>query len=279
MVGNRGKKKMKPKKSLSQNFLINDFAAKRIVDALDLKENETVLEIGPGKGALSRHLVKLSKRVIGVEIDRNLCGYLKDKFKENKNLIILNRDFLKVDLDQFGSRDNKIKIVGNLPYKITSPVLSLLFEKKDLITLCVLMVQKEVAQRICAEPGSKDWSSLSLAVQLYSDVKMLYRLKPTSFFPAPLVFSKVIKIVFLKKPRIKLEDEEFFFKVVKASFAQRRKTISNSLSLNLGLEKSVVLSALQKARIDPKRRAESLSLKEFAELGVKRNFTKSLSED
>ena len=269
---------MKPKKSLSQHFLINDYAAKRIVDALNLKRDEKVLEIGPGKGALTRHLVKLSKRVIGVEIDKNLCEYLKDKFKENKNLIIINKDFLKIDLDKFGSKDDKIKIVGNLPYKITSPVLSLLFDKKELIELCVLMVQKEVAERICAEPGSKDWSSLSLAVQLYSDVKMLYRLKPTSFFPAPKVFSKVIKIVFLKKPKVELEDEEFFFKIVKASFAQRRKTILNSLSLNLGLEKSIVLSALQKAKIDPKRRAESLSLKEFAELGVKRNFPKSLSE-
>jgi len=263
---------MKPKRSLSQNFLINDFAAKRIVDSLDLKDNEIVFEIGPGKGALTKHLVRQSKKVIGVEIDKNLCRYLKDKFGDNKNLIIINRDILKIRLEDFASKNAQIKIVGNLPYKITSLVLALLLEKKDLIKLCVLMVQKEVAERICAEPGSKDWSSLSVAVQLYSDVKMLFRLKPTSFFPVPKVFSKVIRIVFLKKPRFKIKDEKFFFKVVKASFAQRRKTILNSLSSNLGLEKSVVLSALEKAKIEPKRRAESLSLEEFGELALKRNF-------
>ncbi|KPL02315.1 MAG: hypothetical protein AMJ90_06235 [candidate division Zixibacteria bacterium SM23_73_2] len=264
--------RMRPKKSLSQNFLVNDFAAKRIVDSLDLKEDEIVLEIGPGKGALTRHLVKKSKRVIGVEIDKNLCKFLEDKFKDKRNLIVVNKDVLKINLDDFASRDDKIKIVGNLPYKITSPVLSLLLDKKDLIKQCVLMVQKEVAERLCAELGTKNWSSLSVAVQLYSDVKMLFRLKPTSFFPPPKVFSKVIKMVFLKKPRVKIEDEKFFLKVVKASFAQRRKTILNSLSSNLGLEKSVVLLALNKAKIDPKRRAESLSLEEFGELGVRRNF-------
>ena len=267
MLQNFLKEEIRPKKRFSQNFLTNENTAKRMVEALELKEDQTVLEIGPGKGILTRYLVERSKKVIGVEIDQRLSTYLERKFSGNENLTIINKDFLKVDLNQFASPENKMKVIGNLPYQITSPVLSVLIDNRDLIELAVLTVQKEVAQRICAQPNSKDWSPLSIAVQLFSDVKILFKLKPTSFFPAPKVDSAVIKIFFLKKPKLKIKDEALFFKLVKASFAQRRKTILNSLSSNYNIAKTKLGLVLQEAKIDPKRRAESLSVEEFSVLG------------
>ena len=258
--------KIRAKKRFSQNFLTNEHAAKRMVEALDLKENETVLEIGPGKGILTKYLIEKSNNVIGVEIDRRLCFFLEKKFFGNKNSTIINKDFLKVDLNQWASSENKIKVIGNLPYQITSPVLSVLIDNKQLIELAVLMVQKEVAQRICAQSNSKDWSPLSIAVQLFSDVKILFKLKPTSFFPPPKVSSAVIKISFLKNPKLKIKNGNLFFKLVKASFAQRRKTILNSLSSNYNIDKTKLSLVLEKAKIDLKRRAESLSIEEFSVL-------------
>ena len=258
--------KIKPEKRFSQNFLTNENAAKRMVEALDLKEYETVLEIGPGKGILTKYLIQRSNNVVGVEIDRRLCSFLEKKFFANKNFTIINKDFLKVNLNQFASAENRMKVIGNLPYQITSPILSVLMDNKQLIELAVLMVQREVAQRICAQPDSKDWSPLSIGVQLFSDVKSLFKLKPASFYPTPKVSSTVTKISFLKKPKVEIKDENLFFKSVKASFAQRRKTILNSLSSNYNIDKTKLGLVLEKAKIDPKRRAESLSIEEFSVL-------------
>ena len=258
--------KIKPEKRFSQNFLTNENAAKRMVEALDLKEYETVLEIGPGKGILTKYLIQRSNNVVGVEIDRRLCSFLERKFFANKNFTIINKDFLKVNLNQFASAENRMKVIGNLPYQITSPILSVLMDNKQLIELAVLMVQREVAQRICAQPDSKDWSPLSIGVQLFSDVKSLFKLKPASFYPTPKVSSTVTKISFLKKPQVETKDEDLFFKLVKASFAQRRKTILNSLSSNYNIDKTKLGLVLEKAKIDPKRRAESLSIEEFSVL-------------
>jgi 16S rRNA (adenine1518-N6/adenine1519-N6)-dimethyltransferase len=258
--------KITPKRRFSQNFLANENAAQRMVEALDLKEHETVLEIGPGKGILTKYLIQRSNNVVGVEIDRRLCSFLEKKFFANRNFTIINKDFLKVNLNQFASAENRMKVIGNLPYQITSPVLSVLIDNRKLIELAVLMVQREVAQRICAQPDSKDWSPLSIGVQLFSDVKSLFKLKPTSFYPTPKVSSTVTKISFLKKPRVEIKDEGLFFKLVKASFAQRRKTILNSLSFNYNIDKTKLGLVLEKVKIDPKRRAESLSIDEFAVL-------------
>jgi 16S rRNA (adenine1518-N6/adenine1519-N6)-dimethyltransferase len=238
---------VRPKKSLSQNFLINDRAARRIVESLNLKKDDVVLEIGAGKGALSKHLLENAKKVLAVEIDKPLCSYLQEKFSHNGNLDVINKDILKIDFKELIQPESFCKVVGNLPYQITSPVLSLLLE-------------------ICSVPGSKDWSPLSIAVQLYSDVKILFHLKPSSFFPRPRVDSSVIKIVFLSKPKVLVEDEEVFFRVVRSAFGQRRKTLLNSLSANLGLPKKEIEVILNRVGIDSQRRAETLSLGEFANL-------------
>jgi len=257
---------VRPKKSLSQNFLVNDRAAKRIVDSLDLKEDEIVLEIGAGKGALTRYLLEKAKKVIAVEIDKRLCQYLEQRFLEKDNLVLINQDILKIEFEKLAGQETHLKVIGNIPYQITSPLISLLLENRKLIPLSVLMVQKEVAKRICAKPKSKDWSPLSIAVQLHSEVKTLFHLKPTSFFPPPKVESSVIKILFSQSPRVLIGDENFFLSVVRGAFGQRRKTILNSLSANFNLPKREVELILDKVQIDPKRRAESLSIQEFADL-------------
>lgn len=259
---------MRPKKSLSQNFLINDKAARRIVESLDSKKDEIVLEIGAGKGALTKHLLEKAKKVLAVEIDKRLCDHLRERFREKENLSVINEDILKINLQDLFQPASVCKVVGNLPYQITSPVLSLLFENRKIITLCVLMVQKEVALRISSVPGAKDWSPLSIAIQLYADVKILFHLKPNSFFPRPKVESSVLKIIFLSEPRVCVEDEKFFFQVVRSAFGQRRKTLSNSLSANLDLPKKEIEVILNKIGIDPQRRAETLSLSEFAGLSM-----------
>jgi 16S rRNA (adenine1518-N6/adenine1519-N6)-dimethyltransferase len=257
---------VRPKKSLSQNFLINDRAARRIVDRLDIRESDTVLEIGAGKGALTKHLLKKARKVIAVEIDKKLCQYLERTFPEKRNLVLLNKDILKIDFRRLSGQKDHIKVIGNLPYQITSPLLSLLLENRKSITQSVLMVQKEVARRICAQPGSRDWSPLSVAVQLYSEVKTLFNLKPTSFFPPPQVESSVIKITFLKRPKTLVGDQELFFSVIRSAFGQRRKMILNSLSGNLNLPKRQLERILGEVQIDPRRRPETLSIQEFADL-------------
>jgi len=257
---------VRPKKSLSQNFLTNDKAAIRIVRSLELKKDDTVLEIGAGKGALTKHLLEKAKKVYAVEIDKRLCSYLQQRFSNEKNLTIINKDILKINFRDLIGPESFCKVVGNLPYQITSPLFSLLLENKKLITFCVLMVQKEVALRICAVPGNKDWSPLSIAVQLYSDVKILFHLKPNSFFPPPRVDSSVIQFVFLSEPKVCVPDEKLFFCVVRSAFGQRRKMVLNSLSANLDLPKRGIEVILNKIGIDPRRRAETLSLNEFARL-------------
>ena len=279
MFKTSNKEKIKPRKSLSQNFLINDNAGKRIVDSLNLTRNEAVLEIGPGKGALTKYLVEKSGKVVGVEIDGNLCDFLKRRFPSAKNLEIIHQDFLKIDLKRVILPHRKIKIIGNLPYQITSPVLALLFQNRKRITMAVLMVQKEVAQRICGKPGTKSWSPLSIGIQLYSDPEILFRLKPSSFMPSPQVESAVIKLSFLRKPKIKIEDEKFFFIVVKAAFSQRRKMILNSVSSSLDLKKEMVLKALKRSNIDPKTRAEDLTIEELSSLALNMKMLKFKNEE
>ena len=257
---------MRPKKSLSQNFLINDRAAKRIVDSLNIQEGDTVLEIGAGKGALTKYLLEKAKKVIAVEIDKRLCQYLEQRFLEKNNLVLINKDILKIDFENLTGPKGHLKVIGNLPYQITSPLLSLLLENRKFIPLSVLMVQKEVAKRICAQPGSKDWSPLSITIQLHSEVKTLFNLKPTSFFPPPKVESSVIQISFLKRPKVFIADEDFFSLVVRSAFGQRRKIILNSLSASFNLPKKNLELILNKVKIDSKRRPETLSIQEFANL-------------
>ncbi len=258
--------KIRPKKSLSQNFLVNLHAAQRIVESLNLSPEDAVLEIGSGKGVLTQFLIEKAKKVYAVELDKNLCEFLKEKFVHQKNLEIICQDILKVDLKKLVSHSEKIKIIGNLPYQITSPILNWLIEYKELISQAVLMVQKEVAIRMCAKPGSKDFSPLSIFVQVYTNPKILFSLKPGSFTPPPKVESTVIALDFLSQSMVKPEDQKLFFQIVKASFSTRRKTILNCLSSKLEFSKSMVENILREIKIDPQSRAETLEINQYLKL-------------
>ena len=254
-----------PRKRFSQNFLVNLKASKRIVDYLELKSDEKVLEIGPGKGVLTQFLLEKAKRVYGVELDRNLCKYLEEKFKDKENIVIINQDILKFNLYKIVDKGEKLKVIGNIPYQITTPIFEYLIQNREFIDFATLTVQKEVAKRICAKPGTPDWSPLSIGIQLFSNPEILFTLKPNSFFPAPKVDSAVIRAKFLLKPKVDMEFP-FFTDLVKAVFSQRRKTLLNSLSKTLSLNKDELKAILKEAEIDPKRRGETLSLKELGRL-------------
>lgn len=254
-----------PRKRFSQNFLVNLKAAKRIVDYLELESDEIVLEIGPGKGVLTQFLLEKAAKVYGVELDRDLCSHLKVKFKDKGNFEIINQDILKFDLKKVAQKEGKLKVIGNIPYQITSPILEYLIQNRQFIDLVILTVQKEVAKRICAKPGTPDWSPLSIGIQLFSNPEVLFILKPNSFFPAPKIDSAVIKLKFLSKPKAEVEFP-LFTDLVKAIFSQRRKTLLNSLSKNLDLNKDELQAILKEVKIDSKRRGETLNLEELGKL-------------
>ena len=258
--------KIRPKKSLSQNFLVNLHAAQRIVDSLNLSPEDAVLEIGAGKGVLTQFLTEQAKKVYAVELDKSLYEFLREKFSNQKNLEIINQDILQLDLKKVLPSSPKIKIIGNLPYQITSPILDWLIEYKELISQAVLMVQKEVAIRMSASPGSKDFSPLSIFVQVYTNPKILFSLKPGSFNPAPKVESSVIALDFLSPSQVEPEDQKLFFQIIKASFSTRRKTILNCLSLRLKLSKGMVENILTELKINPQSRAETLEISQYLKL-------------
>lgn len=258
--------KIRPRKSLSQNFLVNLHAAERIVDSLNLSPDDSVLEIGAGKGVLTQFLIEKAKKVYAVELDKSLAEFLKQKFSHQKNLEIINQDILKVDLKKLVPTPEKIKIIGNLPYQITSPILDWLIEHKELISQAVLMVQKEVAIRMSASPGSKDFSPLSIFVQVYTKPKILFSLKPGSFNPPPKIESTVIALDILSQSKVEPEDENLFFQIIKASFSTRRKTILNCLSSNLKLPKNKVENILSELKINPQSRAETLEISQYLKL-------------
>ena len=254
-----------PRKRFIQNFLVNLKAAKRIVDYLDLKQNDEVLEIGPGKGVLTQFLLEKAKKVYGVELDRNLCKHLEEKFKDNENLEVINQDILKFNLYKIIDKREKLKVIGNIPYQITSPIFEYLIQNREFIHFAILTVQKEVAKRICAKPGTPNWSPLSIGIQLFSNPEILFTLKPNSFLPPPKVDSAVIRVKFLLRPKVDIEFP-FFTDLVKAVFSQRRKTLLNSLSKSLDLNKDELQTILKDAEIDSQRRGETLNLKELEKL-------------
>ncbi|MCJ7507731.1 MAG: 16S rRNA (adenine(1518)-N(6)/adenine(1519)-N(6))-dimethyltransferase RsmA [candidate division Zixibacteria bacterium] len=253
----------KPRKSLGQNFLINKGAALGIIKNLNLSNSDIVLEIGAGKGALTGYLLEKCKKVVAVEIDKRWCEYLKDKFQSSENLIILNQNILNLNLKKY-TQEEKIKIVGNIPYHLTAPIISYLIENKNLISQALLTVQKEVANRICAKPGSGDWSLLSIFTQLYAQTKLLFVLKPSWFFPQPKVHSAVVELVFLDGLAVRVEDVDYFFKIAKMMFQQKRKMIINSLASGLDLSKSELKEKLKDIGIDPSLRPQELGLDKLA---------------
>lgn len=242
-----------------------------MIKAAQLLPEDEVLEIGPGLGVLTLQLGDRAKRVVAVEKDRQLIPILEDLTRDFKNICILEEDVLKLNVEKMRESlfEGRFKVVANLPYYITSPIIMKIIENRRWITLAVLMVQKEVAQRLTASPCSKDYGILSIAVQMYADVKMICTIGSKSFLPPPKVESAVVQITLRQEPRVPIEDEKFFFRVVEAAFGERRKTLKNSLKRRLalpGINPDVIDKALEAVGIDPLRRGETLSIEEYAKL-------------
>lgn len=261
------------KKQFGQNFLIDSNILDKIVDAADLSKEDGALEIGPGIGTLTQALAERAGKIVAVEKDNRLIPILADTLREYPNVRIHHADVLETDLhrlfrEQFNAR--KVSVVANLPYYVTTPIVMKLLEEKLSLHAIVVMVQREVAERMAASPGGKDYGALTIAVQYYAEPEIVCRVPKTAFMPQPNVESIVIKLKLRDQPAVAVRNEKLFFQVVKASFAQRRKTILNNLQHNLSMPdgngKETVLAALSRAEIDPMRRGETLSLQEFARL-------------
>ena len=261
------------KKSFGQNFLTDTNILQKIVDTAEIDDQVNVIEIGPGIGALTEFLAERAAEVMAFEIDHRLVPILADTLRDFDNVTVVNEDILKVDLAQhiqnFKNPDLPIKVVANLPYYITTPILMHLIESGIPFSEFVVMMQKEVADRISAKPNTKAYGSLSIAVQYYMTAKVAFIVPRTVFVPAPNVDSAILKMVRRPEPAVAVEDEKFFFKVSKASFTHRRKTLWNNLTGYFGKSEEVkdkLTKALDQAGLSPSVRGEALSLAEFASL-------------
>ncbi|CEG21141.1 Ribosomal RNA small subunit methyltransferase A [Planococcus massiliensis] len=267
---------LKVKKSLGQNFLIDPNILRKIVGQANLTKESAAIEIGPGIGALTEHLARDAGKVLAFEIDQRLLPVLEDTLSPYDNVAIVHSDVLKADVlaeiekELAGYED--IMVVANLPYYVTTPIIMKLLLEKLPIRGLVVMLQKEVAERITAKPGSKAYGSLSIAIQYYTEAEMALTVPKTVFMPQPNVDSAVIRMIKRPEPQVKVIDEDFFFTVTRGSFVQRRKTILNNLqsAMPLGKEKKeFILKALEEAGIEPSRRGETLTIKEFGLLSDK----------
>ena len=256
--------KLRADKKLGQNFLIDENVVHQIVAAAELSEADTVLEVGPGIGTLTQGLAESKARVVAVELDTRLLPVLATTLNGYDNVRVVHGDILKVNImEEVGAPS--FKVCANLPYYITTPIIFALLEKRLPMERLVAMVQKEVAERMAAQPGGKEYGALSVAIQYYTEPKIAFIVPPTSFIPAPAVESAVIVCKRREKPPVEVCDEGLFFRVVKAAFSLRRKMLSNSLK-NMGIKSEQVAKWLELAGVDGKRRAETLSLEDFAKL-------------
>jgi 16S rRNA (adenine1518-N6/adenine1519-N6)-dimethyltransferase len=255
--------KIFPKKSLGQNFIIDLEVLDRISDIAELTRNDEVLEIGAGLGTLTTYLAERAKRVVAIEKDNRLFEKLRTSIHHLPNLELVQGDVLKINFRELFT-GNKMKVVSNLPYSISSPILIKLLESRDIFSLLVIMIQREVGERITASPGGRDYGSISVLLQTFFDISIELTVAPEAFWPKPKVDSVVLKLNPLRSPRIEIADIELFKKIVRASFSSRRKILANSLrSL---IPKGKVEEILKSAEIDRKRRAETLSIEEFGRL-------------
>jgi len=255
-----------PKKRFGQNFLTDRNIALKIVRLADIKPDDVVLEIGAGQGALTELLIDKGAKVIAVEIDKALFHLLLVKFSDVKDIEILNEDALKISYKRLSERaGSKLKVIANLPYNISTAILFKFLEEREAFSGFLLMLQKEVAERIAAKPRCKDYGALSVFIRLLMDVKIEFKVPSSAFYPEPKVDSAVIRLNILDKPRVEVDDIDLFRKVVRASFNQRRKTLSNALKA-LPVPHNFIIKAFEKAGIDPNRRGETLSVEEFAKL-------------
>lgn len=261
------------KKSFGQNFLTDTNILQKIVDTAEIDKNVNVIEIGPGIGALTEFLAENAAEVMAFEIDERLVPILEDTLRDHDNIKVINEDVLKADLQtrvkEFKNPNLPIKVVANLPYYITTPILMHLIESKIPFAEFVVMMQKEVADRISAEPNTKAYGSLSIAVQYYMTAKVAFVVPRTVFVPAPNVDSAILKMTRREQPLVEVKDEDFFFRVSKISFVHRRKTLWNNLTSHFGKSEEVktkLEQALGNANIKPSIRGEALSIPDFARL-------------
>ncbi len=255
-------------KALGQNFLINPSVCPRMAEAAITDDNTGILEIGPGIGVLTNELCLRAKKVVAVELDKRLIPVLGETLGEYDNLKIINADVMALDLnklieEEFGGM--RVAVCANLPYYITSPILMKLLEERLPIDSITVMVQKEAALRLCAEEGARDSSAITLAVRYYASPELLFHVSAGSFMPAPKVDSAVIQLT-LRKPEYPPKDEKLMFRVIKAAFSQRRKTISNSIASGMSLDKSELRDILEEAGVQPTARAEKLTLRDYARI-------------
>lgn len=261
-------------KKFGQNFLIDTHVLDKIIASAEVGEDDCVLEIGPGIGTMTQYLAENAREVVAVEIDKALIPILGDTLSEYDNVTVINEDILKVDINKIVQEKNNgqpIKVVANLPYYITTPIIMGLFESHVPLKSITIMVQKEVADRMQVGPGTKDYGALSLAVQYYAKPEIVANVPPNCFMPRPNVGSAVIRLTRYDNPPVQVEDEKYMFSIIRASFNQRRKTLINGLlnAGNLGVTKENILEVLEEMELPATIRGEALTLEKFAELSNK----------
>jgi 16S rRNA (adenine1518-N6/adenine1519-N6)-dimethyltransferase len=252
-------------KSLGQNFLVDDSVLKDIIQGAEVCSDDFVIEIGPGVGTLTKELLKVAKKVSAIELDSHLLPILNEELKEFSNFELIHNDALKVDFNEIIGTEKSVKLVANLPYYVTTPMISKLLSEDYNFTSLTIMIQKEVGERIAAKPSCKDYGALTLMVQYYCDVQVVRKVLPCAFIPQPKVESIIIRLDKLPEKRVKPLDEKLFFRLIRDSFNMRRKTLWNGLK-SLKIENSLMEKAFECAGIDPIRRGETLSIQEFCVL-------------
>lgn len=256
---------LRANKKLGQNFLINESIIYDIVKKANVTKEDVVIEIGPGLGSLTKELINNAKKVIAIELDPNMIDILKSRFCIFDNFEVIYGDVLKIDLEELIKGYDSVKVVANLPYYITTPIIMKLLEDRLKIKSITVMVQKEVGERICATHKDKEYGAITVSVQYYSEPQIIIDVPKENFLPAPEVDSCVIRLDMREKPPVFLKDEKLFFRLIKGAFTQRRKTINNSLTCS-GKSKEEIMAALNKLGIDSKLRAENLSIQQYADI-------------
>ena len=261
---------IRPTKRLGQHFVVDPNVLRKIVDCAALEAEDIIVEIGAGLGNLTAPLAERARRVYAVEVDQRLANALRDQFSRGNVVEVILADALQFDFNAlFEKWRRKMKVVANLPYEISSPMIFRLFQEREIFSLLVLMLQMEVARRVVAKPGTKDYGPLSLWSQLYSWPQVVFSVAPQAFYPRPKVDSAVVKFEILQKPSVEIEDEKTLRRVIRSAFAYRRKTLSNAIHLGefSHLPMSKIMDALQSIGINPSVRGETLSLEQFRDLG------------
>lgn len=256
---------LRANKKLGQNFLINEEIINQIIEKAYVNKNDTIIEIGPGLGSLTAKLLENANKVIAIELDSNMSNILKERFCLYDNFELIEKDVLKVDLNEIVEKYDSVKVVANLPYYITTPIIMKLLEEKLKLKSITVMVQKEVGERFCAVPNSKEYGAITISINYYTKPEIIIDVPKENFEPMPEVDSCVIKLDVRNVPPVEPKNEKDFFNLIKAGFSQRRKTINNSLA-SMGISKEKIKNVLEKLGIDSKLRAENLTMEQFADI-------------